>query len=569
MPPTASSRGLHGTGLPTAQWANSELSCAIAVLLLIGIAVVGVARTWTTFTATFDEPLHIASGMEWLDKGSYSYELQHPPLARAALALGPYLKGLRSFSLPEAKAEGNAILYSGGSYWSNLASARCGNLLFLIQAGVIVFLWARRWFSKTTGLWAVLLFVSLPPILGHAGLATLDMACAATVATALYAFLRFLENPVWRRAFFLGVTLALAFLSKFSSLAFLAACFASALVYLVLANGGAPLGRIPWKRLFWQFSIVAGVTFVLWWAGYRFAMSPYRGSHPSVDRWFAQRPSLRRLAYRAMESPLPLMGMVAGVREVRSHNENGHDSYLLGEYRSTGWWYFFPVVVALKTPIGFLFLAAGGLVGMIRGFRSSPWQHHLTVIFPGAILLVGMLSRIDLGVRHILPLYPLLAILAGHAMSTLFALAKRKSRAIALVPVVLAAWVVADSWMTRPDYLAYFNQFAGARPEEILCESDLDWGQDLHRLSQRLKDLRVEHVSIKYFGTAPLEKAGLPPFSILSPGVPATRGYVAVSVRYLYLEYAKNGSFGWLKRRTPSEKIGKSIYLYNLGNQRE
>ena len=550
-------------------WANSELSCAIAVLILIGMAVVGVARTWTTFTATFDEPLHIASGMEWLDKGSYSYELQHPPLARVAVALGPYLKGLRSFSLPEAKAEGNAILYSGGSYWSNLASARCGNLLFLVQAGVVVFLWARRWFSKTTGLWAVLLFVSLPPILGHAGLATLDMACAATVATALYAFLRCLENPGWRRSIFLGVSLALAFLCKFSSLAFLAACFASALVCLVLANWGAPLGRARWGRLFWQVSIVAGVTFVLLWAGYRFAMSPYRGAHPRVDRWLAPRPLLRSMAYRAMEFPLPLIDMVAGVREVRSHNENGHDSYLLGEYRSTGWWYFFPVVVGVKTPIGFLFLAAGGLLAMIRGSRSSPWQHHLTLIFPGAILLVGMLSRIDLGVRHILPIYPLLAVIAGHAMSTLFAVARQKSRAIALVPVVLATWVVADSWVTRPDYLAYFNPFAGAHPEEILCESDLDWGQDLHRLSQRLKDLRVEHVSIKYFGTAPLEKADLPPFSILSPDVPTTQGYAAVSVRYLYLDYAKDGSFGWLKRHTPSEKIGKSIYLYNLGKQRE
>ena len=569
MPPTASSRGLNGAGLPTIRWADSELSCAIIVLLLIGVAAVAVARTWTTFTATFDEPLHLASGMEWLDKGSYSYELQHPPLARAALALGPYLKGLRSFSLPEAKAEGNAILYSGGSYWSNLASARGGNLLFLAQAGVIVFLWARRWFSKTTGLWAVLLFVSLPPILGHAGLATIDLACAATVPTALYAFLRFLENPVWRRALFLGVTLALAFLSKFSSLAFLAACFAFALVYLVLANWGASLGGVPWGRLFRQASIVAAVTVVLLWAGYRFAMSPYHGPHPRVDRWFAHRPLLRRITYRIMESPLPLMDMVAGVREVRSHNENGHDSYLLREYRSTGWWYFFPVVVGVKTPIGFLLLAAGGLVALIRGFRSNSWQHRLTVIFPGAILLVGMLSRIDLGVRHILPLYPLLAVIAGHGISTLFALAKRKSRAMALVPVVLAAWVAAESWMTRPDYLAYFNEFAGAHPEEILCESDLDWGQDLHRLSQRLKDLRAEHVSIKYFGTAPLEKADLPPFSLLSPDVPATQGYAAISVRYLYLDYAKNGSFGWLKRRTPSEKIGKSIYLYNLGNQRE
>jgi hypothetical protein len=113
--------------------------------------------------------------------------------------------------------------------------------------------------------------------------------------------------------------------------------------------------------------------------------------------------------------------------------------------------------------------------------------------------------------------------------------------------------------------LAYFNQFAGAHPEGILAESDLDWGQDLNRLSRRLRELRVDHVSLKYFGTAPLENAGLPPYSVLSPYVPTTHGYVAVSVRFLTLEYAKNGSFAWLRSHAPMETIGKSIYLYNFG----
>jgi hypothetical protein len=248
------------------------------------------------------------------------------------------------------------------------------------------------------------------------------------------------------------------------------------------------------------------------------------------------------------------------------HNAKGHDSYLFGEYRDTGWWYFFPVVVGVKTPIGFLILAGCGIFAIVRGFRSSPWQQHLTVIFPGAIMLVCMSSRIDLGVRHILAIYPLLAVIGGYAMSEFFVLARRTSRAILVLPIMLVAWVVADSWMAHPDYLAYFNQFAGAHPERILVESDLDWGQDLYRLSRRLRELRVDHVSIMYYGSAPLEKAGLPPYSILSADVPTIHGYVAVSVRYLTLEYAKNGSLAWLRDITPLERIGKSIYLYNLGS---
>ncbi len=554
------------------RWFQSDWPWAIGALILIGMAVVGVESSWTVLSATPDEPVHIASGMEWLDKGTYTYELQHPPLARVAVALGPYFEGLRSFSLPDPYDEGNGILYSTGNYESNLASARSGNLIFLALACLYVFLWARRWFSRAAALWAVLLFVNLPPILGHAGLATLDMACAATVAIALYAFIQCLENCAWQRLILLGAALALAFLCKFSSLAFLGSCFLCAFVYVALGKRGVSPRVVQWPRLFVRVLIVSGVVFVLLWGGYRFSWRPisaYSGAHPNigrgVDRMFAKRPFLRSLAYKAIDVPLPLNQFVGGICEVASHNAGGHDSYLFGEYRRTGWWYFFPVAVGVKTPVGFLILAGCGAFAIVRGFRSSLWQQHLTMIFPVAIMLVCMSSRLDLGVRHILAIYPLLAVIGGYAMSEFFVLARRTSPAIVVLPVVLVAWAVADSWMTRPDYLAYFNQFARSHPERVLAESDLDWGQDLYRLSRRLKELRVDHVSIMYFGTAPLENAGLPPYSKLSADVPTTHGYVAISVRYLTLEYAKNGSFAWLRGCTPQEIVGKSIYLYNFG----
>jgi 4-amino-4-deoxy-L-arabinose transferase-like glycosyltransferase len=548
--------------------AHSDWPWTIGILILIGIAVAGVVDSWTALSATFDESYHIACGMEWLDKGTYTYEMQHPPLARAVLALGPYLRGLRSFSLPNPTYEGYAILYSVGSYSSNLASARSGNLPFLALGCFAVFLWARRWFGGAAAIWAVLLFVSLPPILGHAGLATLDMACTATVTIALYAFIRCLENPAWRRLILLGASLALAFLCKFSTIPFLGSCILCTLVYFALGKRGASYGAVQWRRLFVRVLSVSGVVFVLLWAGYRFScqpLSPHGGAHPLFDTMFAKRPLLRSLAYKAAEAPIPLVEFERGLREVGFHNTFGHDSYLLGEFRHTGWWYFFPVAVGVKTPIGFLILAGCGIFVIVRGFKSSPWQQHLTLVFPVAIMFVCMSSKINLGLRHVMAIYPLLAVMGGYAMSEFFVLARRTSRAVLVLPLMLAAWVVADSWMARPDELAYFNLFAGAHPERILTESDLDWGQDLDRLSRRLRELRVDHVSIKYFGTAPLEKAGLPPYSTLSPDVPTTHGYVAVSVRYLTLEYAKNGSFAWLRGRTPLETIGKSIYLYNLG----
>jgi 4-amino-4-deoxy-L-arabinose transferase-like glycosyltransferase len=419
------------------RWTHSAWTWKIAVLFLIGVSLVGVVNSWTVLSATYDEPLHIACGMEWLDKGTYTYELLHPPLARVAVALGPYVRGIRSFSLPDMRDEGNAILYSTGNERSNLASARSGNLPFLALACFSVFLWARRWFGRAAAGWGVILFMNLPPILGHAGLATLDMACAATVAIALYAFLRCLENSTWQRLVLLGAALALAFLCKFSSLAFLGTCFLCAFVYLTLGERHVAPVLFQWRRLTVAVLIVSVVTFVLLWGGYRFARQPiwaHRGVHPGIDRVFAKTPLLRSIAYKTIEVPIPLTQFARGIHAVEIDNATGHnDSYLFGEYRGTGWWYFFPVVVGVKTPIGFLILAGYGIFAILRDFRSSPWQQHLRIIFPLAIMVVCMSFGIDLGVRHILAIYPLLAVIAGYAVFELFMLARRTSRAMAVL----------------------------------------------------------------------------------------------------------------------------------------
>ena len=154
----------------------------IGVIVLFGLAVVRVVSTYTVFNSTYDEPVHVACGMEWLQWGTYHCEPQHPPLARVAVALGPFLKGLRlgaNLNAPDQRPrslydEGNAILYSEGRYWSNLTWARLGTLPFLVVLCVVTFLWARRWFGEAAGFWSILLLVSTSPILGNAGLATND-----------------------------------------------------------------------------------------------------------------------------------------------------------------------------------------------------------------------------------------------------------------------------------------------------------------------------------------------------------------------------------------------------------
>lgn len=533
----------------------------IGVVVLIGMAAARIATTYTVFNGAYDEPFHIANGMEWLQQGTFTNQYRHPPLAGIITALGPFVHGLRSPRRwnPAEQGEsvifeeGNEILYSKNDYWRSLTLARIGTLPFLVLACAMTFLWARRWFGEAAGFWAVLLLTSTSPILGHAGLATNDVACAAGAVLALYQFLRWLEQPETGRWLWWGFATALAVLCKFSNIPFLAACYASGFVVLVARKQDL-------RRRFAQAAGAMCVVLFLMWATYRFSVIPLGtvyGTHPRIDSILSSHPLLHGMWNFVIAIPLPLTEAMIGVRDLYRHNAIGIDSYLLGQWSQSGWWYFFLVVLAVKTPIGLLLLAGGGFIAVCRQWRETPWQQALTAAFATVILLVCIVGRIDLGVRHILPIYPLLAIIAGHAVTVLLG----HSRLTAAAAALLVAWVVVDSWRAHPDYMAHFNEFAGSHPEKILCESDLDWGQDLHRLSQRLKERGIQEFSIAYFGSALLHKAGLPHYELLSATQPS-RGYVAVSLHHLNIDYKKNGSFAWLKSYTPVERIGKSIDLF-------
>jgi hypothetical protein len=533
---------------------------AISAVLLVIFAVIRIVATYRVFNQTYDEPAHIACGIEWLDQGQYRYEHQHPPLARVAVALGPYLAGIRSSGLKSVYQEGNWILYTGTHYFRTLALARMGILPFFVIACALVWSWSRRLFGTGAALASTLLFTMLPPILAHSGLATTDMACATFVFASTYAFSRWLERPAWRQSFFLGASIALAALSKFSSLVFLPACMLAVLLldWFIERPSFAAFRREALRRTI-SAIFAAAVLFLAIWAGYRF----------SVGRVTAENRPYETIDRFLPESGLPAYEFFDGIGEVEYHNARGHESWLLGEYRKDGWWYFFPVVIAVKTPIAFLLLC---FIGYYRLARQSVakirWQEWVPGACAPMILLVCMLNRIDLGVRHILPIYPLLAMVAGLGLTRLVQ-AGRARKTAAACGLALALWLVVSSVCSHPDYLAYFNESAGGKPEWVLAESDLDWGQDLQRLSDKLKQLGVKEVSLAYFGTADPTRHGLPAIKPL-PAYRRVTGWVAVSLHVMTITAAavetaqrtNTSPVSWLDWERPFIRVGKSIDLY-------
>jgi hypothetical protein len=526
----------------------------VAGALLVLIAVGRVASTYVVYSNTYDEPNHIAAGMEWLERGTFTFEPQHPPLGRVAAALGPYLAGA---TIEDARSFGQAakgVLYHRGAYVQDLSLARMGILPFLLAAAVCVWSWARRLGGNAAALVALALFTTTPLVLAHSGVATTDMPLTGTLVWALLAIALWLDDRSIRNGVFVGATVALALVSKLSALAFvpLSAVAFVAVRWLVnrqVRHTGHVAAQAPVDLRRTAASVAVGgvVACLVIWSVYRFSVGPRFGSLIPGG------------------VPMPLPELVDGVRELTGHTEHGHSAFLLGEHRRTGWWYFFPFGLAVKTPIALLVLTVIGAVVAIRTARArADWRYLAPLAAAVAILAVAMTSTINIGVRHVLPIFPLIAITAGIGAVRVWGLTRHRHLARASVAALLA-WQVGASARAHPDYLPYFNELAGGHPERLLRDSDLDWGQDLLRLADTVRARGITTLNIAYFGQA--EIARLVP-AVTRPFTPAERpvGWIAISEQLLSHADPQLAGYRWLRWIEPVAQVGKSIKLYRVAS---
>jgi 4-amino-4-deoxy-L-arabinose transferase-like glycosyltransferase len=546
----------------------------IALALIIVGSCLLAASTWRVYSNTWDEPEHLAAGIQLLDRGRYEYDTEHPPIARIFMALGPWLAGAHSFGTPppDGVQEGVDILYADGHYDLYLTLARLGTLPFLALLLFSVWLWARRLTaSEGEALLAVLLLASVPPVLGHAALATLDVAAAGTVLLALYAFQSWLSQGRWRDAVFAGIATGVAVGSKFSAIPFLALGFGM----LVVAHGAFWWRRREgaWaRRRFAELALIVLVSAVPLYLVYGIRLSPPAGMQHRFDLAVSFLLREQGLSHDAgvwlarVWLPRWLQGFIEGIVAIKAHNDSGHLSFLLGQLRSTGWWYFYLVGLAAKTPLPLLATGPIGLAVLAReGWRARDgWRLGPPLLFLTLLAFASYFSHINIGIRHVLILYPFMALGGAHAV----VLAWRELRGWAVRPLAivgsaflvgLVGWQVSTLWTANPDYLPYFNE-AVVDPEKVLVDSDLDWGQDLWRLERRAAEIKIPKLNLAYRGTADLAREPLPPYVVMPPWKPVT-GWVAISA--LAKVHDPKG-YAWLDAYKPMEQIGKTIELYYI-----
>jgi hypothetical protein len=525
------------------QWIRRHSPTIFFALVVIGS--LRIAATDTVFSSTWDEPNHIAVGTEWLTDGTLQLDYSHPPLARVAAALGPYLAQGRP-GLPPASGYtrewdsasfiGLAILHRGGVYDRNLALARLGVLPFFWIACATVYLWTRRYLGEPATAFAVFLFTFLPPVLAHAGLATTDMAITAFVGASFLMALYWIEKPDLSRSLLLGIIIGLAVLSKFSALPFIPAAIAGAVICHIVGERSAPLNVLPVRKYLAPLCLGLLTCSIVVWAGYRFAFGMMNSPGFSF--------------------PVPAPEFFEGLRNLVAYNTKGHASFLLGRHSMSGWWYFFPVTLALKTPLPFLallLLGAFAVTGRSKGVR-------LALGFSSGIVLFAMTSHLNLGVRHVLPAYVGFSIVAAAGAQRLLTLSGRVKWA-GWILGALIIWMTATSCLSHPDYLPYVNALAGSRPENALVDSDLDWGQDVKRLGARLRELGAKSVAFTPYNPVDLASMGFPTVVPETDARP-TPGWNAVSLTRLKLSEGPGRAIPWQETIVPQEKTGKGIWLW-------
>lgn len=496
----------------------------LASVLVVLIASFGIFSTARVFSATIDEPAHLAAGLEWLSTGRYTYDLPHPPLGRLPLALGPYLRGERTHGASGAFDEGEAVVGSGAHYVETLASARHGVIVFFLLACAGVWLWGR-WMAGDIGAAIATFFVATNPnVLAHSGLATTDAACAATTVLALYTALRWLIRPTLPAAVVAGIAGGAAIATSLSAIGFVGGPLA--VCYLVRARAERRW-RVtdPPSRAIGQVVAALVALLLVIAAVYRFDLRPFAD----------------------------------GVRSFFLHSNTGHETFLLGTPGRHGWWYYFPVALLVKTPPPLLLLTiVGAFVVARRLRRERDWAQAIPLLSAATILAISLRVRVDLGVRLVLPIYPLMALVAMQGLLELWRQRPMVAgRSLAIGLAVSAALIAVRA---HPDHLAYFNALAGDHPEQVLVDSNLDWSQDLYRLRDTLRARGIDSVRIGYFGTIPPDSIGITNWSFLNLHARQT-GWIAVNETFLAGEWVGR-AYAWLRDIPPVARIGPGMRLW-------
>jgi 4-amino-4-deoxy-L-arabinose transferase-like glycosyltransferase len=563
---------------------SATILCSCLLLLMAGNLL---SNAWRA-SLTNDELVHIPSGYQYLRTGNFRLNPEHPPLIKMWASLPLLVVNPRVYLEPDGADQQfarftvlasiefwqrNQLRFHAIAFWS-----RVPMVLLTLALGVLIYVYGRQLFGARAALLAVALFSFEPTMLAHGWIVHTDIAAAFGYLFFFFTLHGYLRVSTLHRALWLGVATGVALLIKFS-MVILIPMLAIALVYLVVKGPSFVVSR---RTVILHACLMLAVVVLLLNAAYYF-------QHPALanpESKFIVDTAPTPLAAALITESLRLLSKVLptyylfGLYTVFVHNHLGHPTSLLGQASVFGWWYYFPVAFALKTSLPFLLLsvvAAGWALYtcvMDRDKRFVPLLVGLALY-----LAVSMNSSINIGVRHIAPVFPFLFLLGGACLDRILKWSQGRL-ARGLVAIVLG-WMLVDCIRTYPHYLAFTNTLTFGKPGwALLADSNVEWGQDIGELAKYLQARgETSLVGALSAGWATPPMYGIKVLDFAPPDLQSSSTkYVAIGAGFLngasvpagfkdengveLSDEQRRNYFAKYRSLAPEKVFGNSIYLY-------
>lgn len=466
----------------------------VAVLTLIAAFLLQSQAFIRASSTTWDEGDHLLSGVRYLTCRDFGINFEHPPLAKelAAMPLVLFDRNLRETgecgqrvtSTSEAFTQGRKFLYGNDAdklhLWSRSAESLIGVALL-----ILVFAAAREIFGAPAGLVALFLAAFEPNLIVNSSLVTTDAAVAFGFFAASYAAYRYTMAPTLLRAVITGTALGITLSAKHSGVLIIP----TVLLMILIDTVGRAREGVAWRplalRLTRDTCVVFAVALTILWAAYGFRFAALPGIPDSsaafqglVDNIYTgnKPPLLTAFLKWAVNWRIVPESYGWGFIYVLTDVIGGRAVWILGHLYPTGKWFYFPLAIAVKAPLSLLLLAAIGIFLRLPSARMRKVSAFL-VVPPALWLATSMTSKMNIGVRHVLPVFPfLILIAAGSAI-----LLARRGRAATVVVLLLLAFQVFSVVHSAPNLLAYSNEVWGGTRQtyRVLSGPNTDWGQGL------------------------------------------------------------------------------------------